>query len=193
MASAVETDLSQLDLLFSLHKRIGGGDRHARDRARDPRAGARGARLRARGQGRRASTRIMLADKPVRARAARSSRTLDAPPAHARMARRREARRVRGRRRRRRATRSPIGLFDAWWRPFLRYGVIHGDPHLGNYAVVATGGRGAPVEGINLFDYGCVRIFPPRSSRGVVELYHALRANDEELCARPTRSGASRN
>jgi predicted unusual protein kinase regulating ubiquinone biosynthesis (AarF/ABC1/UbiB family) len=46
MASAVETDLSQLDLLFSLHKRIGG-----RDGSRDPRAGARGARLSSRGEG----------------------------------------------------------------------------------------------------------------------------------------------
>ena len=26
-------------------------------------------------------------------------------------------------------------LFHAWWRPFARYGVIHGDPHLGNYTV----------------------------------------------------------
>ena len=32
-----------------------------------------------------------------------------------------------------------VGLFDAWWRPFLRYGVIHGDPHLGNYTVAASG------------------------------------------------------
>ena len=73
-----------------------------------------------------------------------------------------------------------VGLFDAWWRPFLRYGIIHGDPHLGNYAVVGFGqGRGAEVEGVNLFDYGCVRIFPPRFVRGVVELYRGLRANDD--------------
>ena len=26
-------------------------------------------------------------------------------------------------------------LFQAWWKPFARYGVIHGDPHLGNYTV----------------------------------------------------------
>ena len=45
MASAVETDLSNLDLLFSLHRRAGARHRHARDRARDPRAGARRARL----------------------------------------------------------------------------------------------------------------------------------------------------
>jgi predicted unusual protein kinase regulating ubiquinone biosynthesis (AarF/ABC1/UbiB family) len=26
-------------------------------------------------------------------------------------------------------------LFHAWYVPFYRYGVIHGDPHLGNYQV----------------------------------------------------------
>ena len=60
-----------------------------------------------------------------------------------------------------------VGLFEAWWRPFLRYGVIHGDPHLGNYAVAASGkGDRRKVEGINLFDYGCVRIFPTRFVAG---------------------------
>ena len=27
-------------------------------------------------------------------------------------------------------------MFTAWWMPFSQYGVIHGDPHLGNYTVV---------------------------------------------------------
>src|SRR5512141_63729 len=26
-------------------------------------------------------------------------------------------------------------MFTAWWLPFSRFGVIHGDPHLGNYSV----------------------------------------------------------
>ena len=26
-------------------------------------------------------------------------------------------------------------MFTAWWFPFSRFGVIHGDPHLGNYTV----------------------------------------------------------
>jgi len=77
-----------------------------------------------------------------------------------------------------------VGLFDAWWRPFLRYGVIHGDPHLGNYAVAALGkGESRAIEAVNLFDYGCVRIFPPRFVSGVVELYRALKANDEARIA----------
>jgi predicted unusual protein kinase regulating ubiquinone biosynthesis (AarF/ABC1/UbiB family) len=75
-----------------------------------------------------------------------------------------------------------VGLFDAWWCPFLRYGVIHGDPHLGNYTVAAAGAAGR-VEGVNLFDYGCVRIFPPRFVRGTVELYRALQANDKARIA----------
>jgi len=63
-------------------------------------------------------------------------------------------------------------LFRAWWQPFAGVGVIHGDPHLGNYTIREEAGE---VAGINLFDYGCIRIFPPRFVRGVVELYQGLR------------------
>ncbi len=62
-------------------------------------------------------------------------------------------------------------MFRAWYVPFYFYGVIHGDPHLGNYAV-----RGD--DGINLLDFGCIRVFPPQFVQGVIELYHALRDND---------------
>jgi predicted unusual protein kinase regulating ubiquinone biosynthesis (AarF/ABC1/UbiB family) len=68
-------------------------------------------------------------------------------------------------------------LFRAWWFPFAQYGVIHGDPHLGNYTVFEEEGR---PEGVNLLDYGCVRIFPPRFVGGVVALYEGLRTNDRE-------------
>ncbi|MGA2494596.1 MAG: AarF/UbiB family protein [Roseiarcus sp.] len=80
------------------------------------------------------------------------------------------------------ATRNAIalGLFEAWWRPFSRYGVIHGDPHLGNYSVVMRGPEDArEVEAINLYDYGCVRIFPPTFVSGVVDLYRGLADGDE--------------
>lgn len=63
-------------------------------------------------------------------------------------------------------------LFRAWWLPFTRVGVIHGDPHLGNYTVAGEG------AGINLLDYGCVRIFPAPFVAGVVELYRALQTGD---------------
>jgi predicted unusual protein kinase regulating ubiquinone biosynthesis (AarF/ABC1/UbiB family) len=73
-----------------------------------------------------------------------------------------------------------LGLFEAWWRPFSRFGVIHGDPHLGNYSVAASGvGAAREVEAVNLFDYGCVRIFPPAFVGGVSELYRGLESDDE--------------
>lgn len=63
-------------------------------------------------------------------------------------------------------------LFWTWWAPMNSYAVIHGDPHLGNYQV--TGGG----EGINLLDFGCVRIFPPKFVGGVVALYRAMLHDD---------------
>src|SRR5262249_61286864 len=35
--------------------------------------------------------------------------------------------------------------------------------------------------GINLLDYGCIRIFPARFVGGVVDLYHGLLKNDDAL------------
>jgi predicted unusual protein kinase regulating ubiquinone biosynthesis (AarF/ABC1/UbiB family) len=70
-----------------------------------------------------------------------------------------------------------MALFEAWWQPFASHGVIHGDPHLGNYSVRTADGR---PDGINLLDFGCVRIFPPVFVDGVVGLYHALKREDRE-------------
>lgn len=50
--------------------------------------------------------------------------------------------------------------------------MIHGDPHLGNYTVRSDQGE---AQGINLLDFGCVRIFPPRFVSGVIDLYEGLR------------------
>ncbi len=66
-------------------------------------------------------------------------------------------------------------MFHAWWRPFIRFGVIHGDPHLGNYTVFDDGGR---PSGLNLLDYGCVRIFPASFVNGVNELRNGLLHGD---------------
>jgi predicted unusual protein kinase regulating ubiquinone biosynthesis (AarF/ABC1/UbiB family) len=63
-------------------------------------------------------------------------------------------------------------LFQAWWTPMTRLGVIHGDPHLGNYTFAGEADR------LNLLDFGCVRIFPPSFVGGVVQLYHALIEED---------------
>ncbi|MBM3510379.1 MAG: AarF/ABC1/UbiB kinase family protein [Alphaproteobacteria bacterium] len=65
-------------------------------------------------------------------------------------------------------------LFQAWYVPFYRYGVIHADPHLGNYSVCAD-------QSINLLDFGCIRIFKPKFVEGVIDLYRALRDRDPEL------------
>ena len=65
-------------------------------------------------------------------------------------------------------------LFRAWYVPFYEYGVIHGDPHPGNYTV-------RPDGAVNLLDYGCVRFFDGRFVRGVVDLYRALQTGDEAL------------
>jgi predicted unusual protein kinase regulating ubiquinone biosynthesis (AarF/ABC1/UbiB family) len=70
-------------------------------------------------------------------------------------------------------------MFTAWWFPFSRFGVIHGDPHLGNYTVFDDA-KGEPA-GINLLDYGCVRIFPPSFVGGVVDLYCGLHTGDDAL------------
>lgn len=63
-------------------------------------------------------------------------------------------------------------LFEAWWSPMTRLGVIHGDPHLGNYTFAGEADR------LNLLDFGCVRVFPPRFVGGVVKLFHALSDDD---------------
>ncbi len=65
-------------------------------------------------------------------------------------------------------------LFRAWYLPFYDYGVIHADPHLGNYSVRAD-------RSINLLDYGCIRVFEAKFVAGVIDLYHALERNDPAL------------
>ncbi len=65
-------------------------------------------------------------------------------------------------------------MFRAWYVPLYFYGVIHGDPHLGNYTV-------RPDLGINLLDFGCIRVFRPSFVKGVIDLYRALDSDDEAL------------
>jgi predicted unusual protein kinase regulating ubiquinone biosynthesis (AarF/ABC1/UbiB family) len=64
-------------------------------------------------------------------------------------------------------------LFRAWYVPFYRYGVIHGDPHLGNYQV-------RPDGTLNLLDYGAIRVFPAKFVRAVIDLFEAVRDDDRE-------------
>jgi len=69
-------------------------------------------------------------------------------------------------------------MFRAWWFPFSHYGVIHGDPHLGNYTVFERDGRPA---GINLLDYGCIRSFHTTFVQGVIDLYTGLLTGNRDL------------
>ena len=67
-----------------------------------------------------------------------------------------------------------INMFRAWYVPLYHYGVIHGDPHLGNYTVRED-------CSINLLDYGCIRMFKPSFVRGVIDLYNSLKDNNTDL------------
>jgi predicted unusual protein kinase regulating ubiquinone biosynthesis (AarF/ABC1/UbiB family) len=64
-------------------------------------------------------------------------------------------------------------LFRAWYVPFYRFGVIHGDPHLGNYQV-------RPDGSVNLLDFGAIRVFDARFVSGVIALFEAVRDHDDE-------------
>lgn len=68
-----------------------------------------------------------------------------------------------------------VNMFRAWYVPFYYYGVIHGDPHLGNYTVNREAGT------VNLYDFGCIRVFRPSFVRAVIDLYHALKHDDRAL------------
>lgn len=67
-----------------------------------------------------------------------------------------------------------VNLFRAWYVPLYKYGIIHGDPHLGNYTVRDD-------YGVNLLDFGCVRVFPAKFVGGVIDLYKALMVDDMDL------------
>jgi predicted unusual protein kinase regulating ubiquinone biosynthesis (AarF/ABC1/UbiB family) len=74
-----------------------------------------------------------------------------------------------------------LRMFRIWYVPFYYYGVIHGDPHLGNYTV-------APDNTVNLLDFGCVRVFRASFVRGVIDLYHALQRGDRDLAVHAYQS-----
>lgn len=173
MQAAVEADLSQLDVLFSLHRRMNGvidtreiaGEIGARVREElDYRREARHAALYA----------FMLKDEPrVRVPRVRA----DLSTGRLLTLEWLEGAKILGFTGHPLAERNALAeaMFAAWWLPFSRFGVIHGDPHLGNYTVFSTDGRPA---GINLLDYGCIRIFPPAFVAGVVDLYRGLMAGN---------------
>jgi len=176
MQSAVEADLSQLDMLFAIHRRM--------DPAIDTsEMGAEiAARIREELDYHREAAHMRLYGEILA-----NEELIRVPGVHADLSTRRlltmswldgrplldhkdddlDAR-----------NRLATAMFRAWWFPFSRFGVIHGDPHLGNYTVYEDAGSPA---GINLLDYGCIRIFPPKFVGGVIDLYNGLRTDDDDL------------
>ena len=78
------------------------------------------------------------------------------------------------------------GLFHAWYMPLYTHGVIHGDPHLGNYTV------GKDLT-LNLLDFGCIRAFPGEFVGGIIDLYQALLKEDRDMMAEAYRSWGFEN
>lgn len=74
-------------------------------------------------------------------------------------------------------SRLAMNMFRTWYVPLYYYGVIHGDPHLGNYTVRAD-------DSINLLDFGCVRVFRPEFVGGVIDLYNALMTDNRDLAVK---------
>jgi predicted unusual protein kinase regulating ubiquinone biosynthesis (AarF/ABC1/UbiB family) len=173
MASAVEADLAQLDVIFALHRRFSGVvdtrdmTTEIADRVREELDYIREARHAA------LYSVILAAVGEVRVPAMRPELStgrlltmewLDGEKLLAFKEADEAAR-----------NRIATALFKAWWVPFSQFGVIHGDPHLGNYTVFRESGAAA---GINLLDYGCIRIFPTKFVGGVVDLYEGLLHDD---------------
>ena len=77
-------------------------------------------------------------------------------------------------------------MFKAWYFPFYNYGIIHGDPHLGNYSSDEKGN-------INLLDFGCIRIFKPSFVKGAIDLYYAIKNNNQELAVHAYESWGFEN
>ena len=65
-------------------------------------------------------------------------------------------------------------LFQAWYEPLYKYGMIHGDPHMGNYAMGLN-------QDLVLYDFGCVRLFNPAFIQGVILLYESFKHQNPAL------------
>ena len=168
MQSAVEADLAQLELLFAIHRRM--------EPAIDTREIMKeiGARIREeldyRLEARHAAAYAVMLEKVDVVRVPRVWPELSTARLLTHVKDDLETR-----------NRLAVAMFKAWWLPFSSFGIIHGDPHLGNYTVFhEKGHKGASTPGgINLLDYGCIRVFPPSFVEGVVDLYRGLMERDE--------------
>ncbi|MCP4563082.1 MAG: AarF/ABC1/UbiB kinase family protein [Bosea sp.] len=174
MESAVEADISQLEILFGLHRRMGAVI-DTSEIAKEISARVREELDYRREAKHVALYRQMLAATPevrvpdvVPELSTRRLLTMGWLDGDKILNHKQASQQVRDR--------ISTAMFRAWWRPFSHHGVIHGDPHLGNYTVFQEGGEPG---GINLLDYGCIRIFPPSFVGGVVDLYRGLLTGEE--------------
>ena len=174
MQSAVEADLRQLKLLFSIYERtdraidtsqihaeIGARLREELDYARE----ARHMRLYSAMLGQQADIHVPEVLAELSTGRLLTMTWLDGTPLMEFLATKPGAER---------RNRVAMTMFRAWYVPFYEYGVIHGDPHLGNYTV-------RPDLDVNLLDFGCIRVFGPSFVTGVIDLYRALRDDDPDL------------
>ena len=77
-------------------------------------------------------------------------------------------------------------MFNAWYYPFYKYGIIHGDPHLGNYSANSK-------LNINLLDFGCIRFFKSTFVKGVIDLYYSIMTKNEDLAVHAYESWGFEN
>lgn len=64
-------------------------------------------------------------------------------------------------------------LFWCWYWPLYYAGVIHGDSHMGNYALGSDGT-------LQLYDFGCVKVFSQEFVKSIEYLYRGLLHNDKD-------------
>ena len=184
MASAVEADLAQLRILFSLYRRM--------DRAIDPSeiADEVGERLREELDYRREAAHIALYRFMLKDHAG-----VHVPEVLPELSTGRlltmtwiSGKPILEFKSRSQADRNRIAetMFRAWWHPFSHYAAIHGDPHLGNYTIRDD-------LGLNLLDYGCIRTFRTEFVGGVISLYTALLRNDRDMAVHAYETWGFRN
>ncbi len=65
-------------------------------------------------------------------------------------------------------------LFMAWYIPFYSFGVIHGDPHMGNFLINNN-------NQLCLLDFGSIRIFQGKFIKGVIDLCRAIETKNDDL------------
>jgi predicted unusual protein kinase regulating ubiquinone biosynthesis (AarF/ABC1/UbiB family) len=176
MQSAVEADLAQLQMLFALYRRMEPAidpseiGREISDRIREELDYEREAKHVALYRNMLSDEKLIRVPRVWRELSTRRLLTLDWMEGKRILAHKEAPLEIRNR--------LAQAMFTAWWFPFSRFGVIHGDPHLGNYTAFEDGGE---PQGLNLLDYGCIRIFPPKFVGGVVDLYRGLQRGDDSL------------